>query len=332
MQYTYEELCPLNMTHSGELYLVRQKESGLLAVKKTASANLYYLYEKLLRIRHPNLMQIIEVEQQEEKCIIIEEYICGETLACKLKKGVRYTEKEVKRYLQMLCDALQTLHENQIIHRDITPNNIMLTTDDALKLCDFDISRIYDRSKTTDTQLLGTHGYAAPEQYGYGQIDAQSDIYGAGKIAAIMLSGNASGGYRKFNRFGRIINKATAIDKKDRYKSINQMKEALLRPDIDTRFKKLSFLRSVFGFRSFTPWKMLIAIIAYPLLIAFSWDFTSKAFTNAVNILVFFVIPWLLYTDMFHLSKTLLKMNSEQKWFRIVIGLSIRLICFYLYL
>ena len=91
-----------------------------------------------------------------------------------------------------MCDVLDYLHRQQpaIIFRDLKPANIMIMADDRLKLIDFGIARLFKPGQHQDTMLLGTQGYAAPEQYGGGQSDARSDIYALGATLFSLLTGH----------------------------------------------------------------------------------------------------------------------------------------------
>lgn len=71
----------------------------------------------------------------------------------------------------------------------LKPDNIMVSNDGVVKLMDFDIARTYDESKKCDTEHMGTVGYAAPEHFGFGQIDARSDIYSCGVVLNVLLTG-----------------------------------------------------------------------------------------------------------------------------------------------
>ena len=325
MKYNYRELCKLNMDSDTELYLVRQLETGLLAVRRTVDKDLYTVYKKLIDIQHPNLMRIIEAELQGEVCSVIEEYISGETLGERLMRGELFEKDEAVYYLRMLCGAVCELHENGLVHRDITPGNIMLTNDGILKLCDYDISRFYKQERRRDTQILGTQGYAAPEQFGYGQTGICSDIYSIGRVANVMLTGQENVLYHGDKRLMRLIARATATDPGHRQQSVRELEEELTMELHGGYGRIRTFLRSIPGFRTWKPWKMILAVILYPYLIYVNIFIFGAYVNNAVAAVITFVIPWILYLDLFYVSKRLLKLDYGQKWFRIVIGLSIQL-------
>ena len=119
--------------------------------------------------------------------------------------------------LSRLCHGLKELHECGIIHRDIKPANLILQNPElpeSLYLIDFDAARLISGHKATDTALLGTRGYAPPEQYGFSQTDARSDIYALGCTFKEIL------GPQYHGRLIPILNKCCAIDPQARYQNV----------------------------------------------------------------------------------------------------------------
>ena len=115
--------------------------------------------------------------EEDGKLVVLEEYIQGKTLDALLSKGM-LDEQEKIRIVLNVCDALSFLHSAKIpiIHRDIKPSNIMLTNDGIVKLIDYDAAKVFHRGKNEDTTLIGTVGRAAPEQFGFAQSDARTDV------------------------------------------------------------------------------------------------------------------------------------------------------------
>ncbi|MDB7985619.1 serine/threonine protein kinase [Faecalicoccus pleomorphus] len=141
-----------------------------------------------------------------------------------------------------LCDILMRLHQLKppIIHRDIKPENIFYQ-DGKIILFDFDIARFYDPSKTRDTTLLGSVGYAAPEQFGFAQTGVQSDVYSCGRLLQVLLTGRLDQSVK--GHFERIIRKALSMDPKDRFQSAAQLKAELqemrwIFPGVNNRSRK----------------------------------------------------------------------------------------------
>lgn len=110
-------------------------------VKKRIPVELGRIYKILRENRHKNISDIIEVFEYDDATIVIEEYIPGKTLSEFLKSEGVQSEYDAKKIIGQVCDGLIFLHKHNIIHRDINPNNIMITNSGTVKIIDFDISR-----------------------------------------------------------------------------------------------------------------------------------------------------------------------------------------------
>ena len=133
---------------------------------------------------------------------------------------------QAKKICRQLCSALWVLHSMGVVHRDVKPDNIIIRGKDAV-LIDFDASRIYKNANNEDTQILGTTGFAAPEQYGLSQSDGRADIYALGVLLNIMLTGEHPSRKLAAGRMGRIIQRCTMVNPEKRYKNILHLMEAL---------------------------------------------------------------------------------------------------------
>lgn len=184
------------------------------------------IYEKLLAIKSEYLPQIFEVVRGKEDSIVMEEYIEGITVGDVLEGGV-YTEEGVKIIIEQICDALNILHYHGIIHRDIKPDNIMITEEGVIKIIDFNASREYKRESIKDTHILGTTGFAPPEQYGVSQTDIRSDIYALGVMINVMLTGEHPSRKMCKGRYEKVVKKAVNINPNDRYQNCSELKKAL---------------------------------------------------------------------------------------------------------
>ena len=92
---------------------------------------------------------------------------------------------EAKKIARQLCSALWILHSMGMVHRDVKPDNVILRGEEAV-LIDFDASRIYKNAVQEETQVLGTTGFAAPEQYGLSQSDGRADVYKRQELYALL--------------------------------------------------------------------------------------------------------------------------------------------------
>lgn len=172
------------------------------------------------------LPQIYEVCSEDDYLYVLEEYIYGTTLFDMMKSKREFTVNEVKKLLIDLCNALQILHNMNIIHRDIKPENIMIHNDKAC-LIDLSIAKLAGNEKDTDTMNLGTIGYAAPEQYGFSQSQPTTDIYALGVLANQLMLGIHPTVDVPKGKIGRIIKKCTETQISKRYQNTIELSRAL---------------------------------------------------------------------------------------------------------
>ena len=118
----------------------------------------------LKNLRHSYLPQVIDFIESSEGIFTVMDYIDGESLQAKLDRGYRFTEKEVRKYFEQICEAVRYLHSQNppIIHGDIKPDNIMITKEGNVCLIDFNISGFLSGSGLKATGY--TPGYSSPEQ------------------------------------------------------------------------------------------------------------------------------------------------------------------------
>ena len=206
------------------IYLARDRESGQRRIYREFEGK-GNVYQKLAQLHCPHLPQIYQVQEVGDRTAVVEEFITGDTLAFLLEKGF-LPEAEAADIICQLCDALTVLHQAGIVHRDIKPENLILRGSE-LVLIDFDVSRISNPSHNSDTRIMGTTGYAAPEQYGITQTDERADIYSLGVLLNIMLTGKHPSRELASGRLGRIVQKCTMVNPEKRYKSALYLMEAL---------------------------------------------------------------------------------------------------------
>lgn len=130
--------------------------------------------------------------KDENKAYYIREYVEGETLLTVVKRCGCMPEPVLVEIGIQLCHLLEILHSQDppVIHRDIKPENIIVKKDRTLTLIDFETARRYTPGKTRDTLLMASHPTAAPEQYGFGQTDCRTDIYGLGMTLLYLACGS----------------------------------------------------------------------------------------------------------------------------------------------
>lgn len=220
----YDTLRVLKQSPRGTVSVVRHKKSGTRYVFRRYSGS-GEVYRRLLPVLCPHLPQIMEAAEQDGQTAVLEEYVQGDTLA-ELLTGARLTEREARQVTMQLCQALHVLHSMGAVHRDVKPENVILRGSDAV-LIDFDAARIYKDESESDTQVLGTTGFAAPEQYGIFQSDERADIFSLGVLLNIMLTGKHPSREMAAGKMGRIVRKCTMTASEQRYQSARALMEVL---------------------------------------------------------------------------------------------------------
>ena len=220
----YETVKTIKHSERGSVSLLQNKQNGTRFIFRHYHGN-GEVYRELLGISCPNLPQIMETAERDGMVAVLEEYIQGDSLAY-LLEGALFSPAEARKITMQLCNALWVLHQLGAVHRDIKPENVIIRGSEAI-LIDFDASRIFKSDTNQDTQILGTTGYAAPEQYGIAQTDERADIYSLGVLLNIMLTGKHPSKELASGRLGRIVQKCTMVNPEKRYKSVLYLMETL---------------------------------------------------------------------------------------------------------
>lgn len=247
--------------------LLLQNANKNLYIQKIVPNYQKQIYEYLIANPIPNTPKIFNLKDNDDTLIILREYINGETFTDYLNNIFLQKElsnknviiKTFYNHIHTLLDIVKHLQKSKIIiHRDIKPNNIIIKKDNELYLIDFDAAKVYEENKTSDTHLLGSEGYAAPEQYGFGSSNKSTDIYAVGKVINDYVDIIDDEKLRK--KILPIIDKCCKIDYKDRYQSISHIKSDLFRAEHNILFLAIP------GFRSNKSFHMVIATFFYLLL------------------------------------------------------------------
>ena len=182
----------------------------------------------------------------------------------------RFDENTVADYAVQLCAILSDLHSAQppIIHRDIKPSNIIISPDGVLKLIDVNAAKRYTEKSKRDTALLGTLGFAAPEQYGISASSVQTDLFAVGALMNVMLCGDLPTAQSAEGRLSTVIRKCLELNPTNRYHSAEALANAVkaaMETENHTGTGWKSYLPP--GFRSGNPAIMILSLVGYILLI-----------------------------------------------------------------
>ena len=177
------ELEVIKETPQKRITLVRELDKRNIYIKKELKTYNKTIWEKLKQLDIEGIPHIYSIEENEDG------------LACQTLSDIldehTFSNLEAYQIIRQLCIILDVLHQQdpQIIHRDIKPENIFYDGKQVY-LFDFDIARNYIENQKRDTTVLGSQGYAAPEQFGFYQTDIRSDIYSLGITMYEMVTGH----------------------------------------------------------------------------------------------------------------------------------------------
>jgi serine/threonine-protein kinase len=145
----------------------------------------------LARFGHPNIVRIFAVLEENATAYLVLEKLEGRTLADELRsRQGPFTEAEALDIAEQAADALAAVHLAGVLHRDVSPANLMRTPDGRVVLIDFGLARPYVEDRTTMMTRIVTPGYAPPEQHhGSGRFSPRADVYALGATLHRLLSG-----------------------------------------------------------------------------------------------------------------------------------------------
>lgn len=235
-------------THLNKQWAVKEirkkgngKDDVVIVNSLLAEANM------MKKLDHPLLPRIVDIIDNGETIFVVMDYIEGESLDKILLEYGPQPEELVIAWAKQLCDVLSYLHSQKppIIYRDMKPANIMLKPEGNIKIIDFGIAREYKEQSLADTTVLGTKGYAPPEQYS-GQTDARSDIFALGMTMHHLLTGIDPRGGEKYvpvrmwnpelsEGIEIIIDKCVQPAAENRYQNCSDLLYDLEHPDLITK-------------------------------------------------------------------------------------------------
>ncbi len=263
----YNTIATINSEH--KVYLVQHQENKKIFIKKVLDVYNLHIYEYLQSHCITGVPKLYEIYEENGQLTLIEEFVSGVSLR-EFMDTQTISSDFIIRLICELCDILGTLHSLNppIIHRDIKPSNIIITPDNHVVLIDFNAAKYLTDRENSDTVLLGTKGYAAPEQYGFCSSTPQTDIYALG----ILLKELSAALPVSLNILDSIIDKCTQMNPSDRMENVYKLKadiKKLKQSKVAKQSVKPAKWKKFIppGFRTKRPWKMLIATIGYLFII-----------------------------------------------------------------
>lgn len=232
---------------AGQRFAIKEMRDRFISNKERQEAVNRFLAEAmtLAKLDHPSIPKVHRHFIEGDRYYLVMDFVQGEDLADVLARapGGRLPEVQVIELGLQICDVLAYLHHRPqpIVFRDMKPSNLMLTRNGEIKLIDFGIAKLFNPAQRGGASLVGTPGYAAPEQY-RGVAEPRSDIYGLGASLHHLLTGYDPtdtsqhlfdfAPVRQYNsglskEIEQIIERALAMKMEDRFGSVKEMRRAL---------------------------------------------------------------------------------------------------------
>lgn len=328
---------------SPRLSLVRNSYTGALMLRRVTDADTYPVMRLLCEIRSAHLMAVYDTVENGGMCISLCEYIDGLTLEELVSRDGLRTEEQTRAIVAGLCEGLETLHSHGIVHRDIKPSNVMVDTRGMVKIIDYDIVRVGKEDRVKDTRILGTVGYAPPEQFGFHQTDGRADIYSVGVLMNYLLTGRLPDEQLYEGPLRAVIDRCIQMDADNRFSSAGQLRKVIegrLRPDtaFTPRERRRRPFRPLPGFRGKKLWLKIVTGIALASYIELfivtvlmliqegirgNRFFGQHLYISVVMLVFFSGLPYLLFGDVGYLSERLYPSNPARgKQLTVVLGVA----------
>ena len=249
----YRLLSCLKHSVESQVYLIER--NGDKFILKQGSGQMRNIiaeeYGQMQSVGFSFIPKALSLINAESGSWLIREYIEGRTLYDSVGKRGVYSEREAMRVMLSIVGFVTEMHSNNppVIHRDLKPQNIVITPDGQYKIIDMGTARKYSADKNGDTFYLGTHEIAAPEQFGYAQTDERTDIYALGILLLFMLTGSFD--KKEISavpyKLQAVIKKCIEFDPKRRYQNAGELKKALVRTQERNNIIKIKMSSAILG-------------------------------------------------------------------------------------
>ncbi|MDR0592233.1 MAG: DUF5050 domain-containing protein [Bifidobacteriaceae bacterium] len=226
----------LKYSPNHQVYLVTDRRTGHPVILRVSEADpderLDAEYAILSKLSCPGVPKAYGTMAKDGQVYLARQYFEVKPLDQVVVSGAMATSW-IYSIGRQLCGLLGYLHSQTppVIHRDIKPQNIILRPDGSVALTDFGIARTFKEGSSTDTEHFGTLPYAPPEQYGYAQSSAQTDIYALGIVLIYLATGSPDrrdlAGRIKDERLRAVIERCIAFDPKARFQNVEQVAKRL---------------------------------------------------------------------------------------------------------
>ena len=230
---TYHEIKELGISNTSRVSLVRSSLDQNLYIRRIIPGDREAVYRVLKDSGIESIPQIREIIY-DGNTTVFEEYITGTLLS-----QFAVNEKNFADIMCQLLHVLKDIHSLHIVHRDIKEDNFILADSGKLILTDFAIARLENDRLQSETDIVGTVGYAAPEQFRAAPADIRSDLYSFGILCRNILNQCVRMEKAEHTRWLSLIEKATSFEAEDRFQTAEEMLNAIRHPEfIDGKNQK----------------------------------------------------------------------------------------------
>ena len=223
-----ELLEPIGEGGMGTVYRARHVKLDRLVAVKFLSQSLPEHKQRftlearaLAKVKHPNVVQIFDAGEEEGEAWLVMELVEGGTLASRIPLAPR----EAIRVMSAVCGALQAVHDAGLVHRDVKPENVLITASGEVKLSDFGIARqLSGQPVTRPGSAMGTPGFVAPEVLAGEAATVRADVYALGAMLRQLISAQAPLGEGTALPGGleAIVRRAMAANPEGRFESARE--------------------------------------------------------------------------------------------------------------
>ncbi len=235
-EFTFD--CCVKKHDDREVYFITRQADGQQAVLRITAVdsgeNAGSESAILAKLSHPAIPKVLAEWEHNGRHFIVREYFDGEDLHAYVRRHGVLNRELLTAITVQLCDILSYIHGQSpaVIHRDITPENIILSGRNQVKLIDFGIARRYRPEAESDTEIAGKRLYMAPEQFGSAQTDHRADLYSLGMVMVYMALGspdhrNLPAAY-PYKELTAVIRRCLRKDREQRFATAAHLKRKIL--------------------------------------------------------------------------------------------------------
>lgn len=227
-KYKISEYKELSKKPDSGVYLMKREDDGCFVLR--IYSHEMPVYEMLKNRKCEGFPQVYDCRWEDGFFVVEEQFVDGVSLQEMVDGGEKMEEKRAMNITAEICKALDLLHHNGFIHRDVKPEHVLINPQGEIFLIDLDAAMRIEPGKRNDTRVLGTTGYAAPEQFGLTRSDVRTDIYAVGILLNTLLTGQHPAVLRYRNGGAEeIIQKCTELNPMDRYQNMSTLCNAISR-------------------------------------------------------------------------------------------------------